>query len=694
MSFFRGLKGVERFLKTVADQIGATDYAVPPNIQNPALLRTLPSIPTNAQLGGAGTAEGQIDPLSHILTPPTCVSEAEYMTYYSDLLDSSSAELAENIIPPIPNNMRQELATAIRQEMNAQILVQEAQAAVEANADENAKEHLANMQFLLQQSEEAALDIGSQVLNAVDTHMDHMNMNQRNHGNNNHWQLSVLQCTILTTATPAQLASYAVLGHDQAAQVHNLLHNPVFMNSILSSDGPKQQNYASMLRIYHELLAVSDRAKRGASPNDIFHRLALAVALEFAAPMNVFDTPDVQINPIERYRHYESAHVHGELDYCFATLTVWELRMVVNNDASNDEIQWCRDMLRNYRPDHILDRNEQWKYCMIVKSDVRYKRPEWAPNCPRTYKQMISGGGMCGPRAWFGRFACKSFGIPTWGVRQPGHAAMSHWTSSGEWVICLGGPNWRKSYWDNDRNGVDFEVETKARMSGDAYEKVLWLDCFANVNQEAKVGSQHRNYYKRSIEQRFWSELSLLQKKLLATCTSHGQARTRRVKNVDQVSTLVERILQSGSVEESCSQDYNGRINVPAAACCRPNRSCGKVIFMKSFLQGADGGGGAGGQIHLREDGSLEYQVNADRTGTYLLHARVVTVHADPRPLQLTLTNGGSAKHQEIEVPYTGGSWAETRPIQVELTEGQNALRFYRTEGLGLTIKEFILTPV
>jgi len=36
---------------------------------------------------------------------------------------------------------------------------------------------------------------------------------------------------------------------------------------------------------------------------------------------------------------------------------------------------------------------------MIVKSDVRYRCPEWATSTPRTYIQMISGGGKCGPRA-------------------------------------------------------------------------------------------------------------------------------------------------------------------------------------------------------------------------------------------------------------------------------------------------------
>ena len=701
MSFFC-LKGVERFLTTIADQIGR-DY--PAQMQRNAVpiagisaltqsseVRVLASPPSQQHVDDvARRSSGDINlvPVSNVSMPLNISSEADFYSYYSTLLNSLRIELAENIIPSIPNHMREDLITALQQELSAQIIVQDAEAALEkcrkqAEVDDEAKANLEQMQFLLQQSEDAALAIGSQVLNLVDTHMTHLKAENNTGGKD--WQSSLFQCVILTSATPKKLASYAAQGGSQAAQIYNLLQSAALMKEILSSDGPKQQNYASMLHIYSDILAGIDGG--GASSKDnIFHRLALAVALEYSSPIKIFDT-EMFIDPIERYKHYECAYQRGELDSCFSSLSVWELRMVVNNDASDDEIRWCRDMLRNYRPDHILDRNDQWKYCMIVKSDVRYKRPEWAPHCPRTYKQLISGGGMCGPRAWFGRFICKSFGIPTWGVRQPGHAAMSHWTSSGEWVICLGGPNWKKSYWE-ERNGVDFELETKARMRGRTeYEKILWLDCFAVVNEEFKIGSQQRKYHKRNIEQRVWHELALLHKRLLSTCSLTEQERLQRVKNMDQDTTLVDMLLQKDMQSEQCTQDVNGVINIPATSCCRPIKSHPQVIFMKSFLKEG------GNQIHLREDGDLEYRVIVNSTQTYLLRARIVTIHSDCKPLQLTL-NGVSEQHYKIKVPYTEGEWAETIPIQVVLDRGVNNFHFYRAEaGLGLTIKKFILVPV
>lgn len=79
--------------------------------------------------------------------------------------------------------------------------------------------------------------------------------------------------------------------------------------------------------------------------------------------------------------------------------------------------------------------------------------------------------------------ACKAFGIPTWGIRQPSHAAMCRWTPPPDgdggdgdsdcgkgWVICLGGQSrtnrnggWHKSYWEG-RNAIDFLIEAEARM--------------------------------------------------------------------------------------------------------------------------------------------------------------------------------------------------------------------------------------
>lgn len=82
----------------------------------------------------------------------------------------------------------------------------------------------------------------------------------------------------------------------------------------------------------------------------------------------------------------------------------------------------------------------------------------------QNYQNIIRNGGVCGRRAFFGRFLLRAFGIPTWGVTQHKHAALSHWTPKG-WVVNLGA-GFEHSWWDKDeapRSGSDFLLETQAR---------------------------------------------------------------------------------------------------------------------------------------------------------------------------------------------------------------------------------------
>ena len=59
--------------------------------------------------------------------------------------------------------------------------------------------------------------------------------------------------------------------------------------------------------------------------------------------------------------------------------------------------------------------------------------------CNDHYSDIPVGGDVCGGRAFWGRFACKGFGRPTWGATEHAHAAMSAWTPTG-WVVLLGAP--------------------------------------------------------------------------------------------------------------------------------------------------------------------------------------------------------------------------------------------------------------
>ncbi|MFN7342793.1 MAG: hypothetical protein ACK5TA_05600, partial [bacterium] len=145
------------------------------------------------------------------------------------------------------------------------------------------------------------------------------------------------------------------------------------------------------------------------------------------------------VDPVKRYLHYEKAYLDGELDPAFKDLTTWEYRFVINSDVPDEITTWGRKMLQTYRPDHIYMADYGWRYVSAVRTEVPYgsQNVQYDVDTLHQHQNIAKNGGICGRRAFFGRFMLRSFGIPTWGVTQKAHAALSHWTPKG-WVVNLG----------------------------------------------------------------------------------------------------------------------------------------------------------------------------------------------------------------------------------------------------------------
>mmetsp|Transcript_42437 Transcript_42437/g.99639 ORF Transcript_42437/g.99639 Transcript_42437/m.99639 type:complete len:309 (-) Transcript_42437:1313-2239(-) len=177
------------------------------------------------------------------------------------------------------------------------------------------------------------------------------------------------------------LVSYAVLAASSSADpswgrlsdrrnalLTKLLSDPLLMRHMLLAGGATNGRYPEAMEIYSRIKNVMSyetalsTATIRQSPfyrNDsVLHRMALAISLEFAAPGRPIaefgSEGQIHIDPVRRYQHYERAYLSGELDPNFDRLTTWELRHVIDSDGPDDQISWCRRMLRNYRPDHLL----------------------------------------------------------------------------------------------------------------------------------------------------------------------------------------------------------------------------------------------------------------------------------------------------------------------------------------------------
>jgi hypothetical protein len=324
---------------------------------------------------------------------------------------------------------------------------------------------------------------------------------------------NMVKCALLVQATPIGLAEFAVAGQAEEGLVSQLLNDTVLMRDMLvaggasSSESDKGGNtngkrFGQAMAIYAKLLqssAVLSATVAGA-PTDsewddraqtsILKRLALGTALEHAVPIGhkyadptcdeAYDWCPTPLNvtvtfvdPVERYLHYETAYHAGDLDPALEVLTTFECRHTTNSPATNEDLEWLRKTLTIYRPDHVATSDYAWRYARAVKTEVAYGDPMCAtlPGiCDGHYAEIPAADGVCGPRAFFGRFTRLAFGMPVWGATQPGHAAMTTWTPTG-WSVLLGA-GWPFCWW-GERSGPDWVLETQARETRTTYQQVL-----------------------------------------------------------------------------------------------------------------------------------------------------------------------------------------------------------------------------
>ena len=490
---------------------------------------------------------------------------------------------------------------------------------------------------------------------------------------------------VLLEATPRGLAAFAQQGKAQEKLVEQMLADDDLLVQMVVADGAKDGKYGQAMKIYNDIQKASAKARKGT-----LQRLALGICLEHAVPIkqrNAKSRTDAPatVDPVNRYLHFEKAFLNDELDPGFKDLSVWDYRMVVDGEEPDEILTWGREMLRNYRPDHISTSDYRWRYVAAVRTEVRYGSQDnkYDKDELQFFQNILMNGGVCGRRAFFGRFILRAFGVPTTARPQRGHAALAHWTPDG-WVVCLGagwGSGWTKTRYTKD---LDFLANTQARAAGEPYMRVKRAQWIGDVLSEP------RTFGFLSGSPAFWYGVALYTqrgiiedakaKTLAAVGTDIGEANETKEK-VDIVKAALT------DADRKVVVDSRGVITIPASATSKPTKSTGKIIFMASNLGGK--------QLHYSRNGKhedFEYTFDAPAAGKYALTARVVTPSWKQH---LLLSVNGAAKPIDIALPFTVGMWDTTQPVEISLVKGKNILRFSR-EGAtkGLTIKDFTLTPV
>ena len=168
-----------------------------------------------------------------------------------------------------------------------------------------------------------------------------------------------------------------------------------------------------------------------ASREGLYLRIAVACALRPPGTGNRgAGEAKEQSSCLDRYMHYRKAHAAKELFPSFDNLTTWELTHVVSSPASNADLAWGREALNTWNPG--FRRNEN----VVAMVGQVWRRGSQVPY--HDFSCVAAGGGKCGPRSSFGVFINQAFGIPSIGVGQPGHAAITFRDMNGDWQMAQG----------------------------------------------------------------------------------------------------------------------------------------------------------------------------------------------------------------------------------------------------------------
>lgn len=491
-------------------------------------------------------------------------------------------------------------------------------------------------------------------------------------------QAIMAKFALLSHATPNRLAGFAQQGDEEKALIDKLLNDDNLVVQAMTMGGASGGNYGQAMRNYAAIQKASERSHEG-----FFQVWALAASLQYTDETYVYPDAPAADSLAKYYLNYLKAYDDGVLDPAFSQLggTGWDYRFVFPDSYTLEDIDWIRNVIRNYRPD-LTRLKYDWRYCRIVRTDVPYvagvdrsRMPEELSNIQKCFLE----GGICGPRAFVGQLSCYAFGIPTRRAPSPGHAAMAHWTPDG-WTAVLG-PHFAFCS-VNGLPGLEFLLQSQCHKQPEPYRQALKCEWLGNALEEdgATGYGSHGGFWNLLA---FYRKLALVEDAAIKDVGVTGEELAE--SNDEAVPEEIDQ-LEFTEAQRTVTIDKNGVITIPpGAAASTVNTE--KVRFMHTI-------DGKEVQVHYSLGSArpemLKFDLEA-AAGKYELTIEVCTVTMG-RELMLRLNRRTTVM---IPLPYTMGEWGETEPVSVDLKDGKNSLQFTtNSPNKGLSIRKVILMPV
>lgn len=494
--------------------------------------------------------------------------------------------------------------------------------------------------------------------------------------------LTVLDQRQFIAKTGAEkLSNFSKASPDNQAFLAWLLKNTPAMDLYLEGAVPiglatREKNEYSLdpasLEIWQKILRSDPDAKDG-----IYQKLAIAIALRPPGSVNIgaggAATPT---DPVTRYNYYKMAHQKKELFPSFDHLKVWEYSTILCSGASDADLTWAREMINNFRPD--LRANE-----MVVNStSLVWRRgapPQFYPDGGyQNFKNVLAGGGKCGPRSSWSVMVCHAFGIPAIGVGQPGHACVAYKAVNpmtepqpgSAWKVGFGA-GWDKSTLSATKGetlkGPDFLVGIEKRADAQKFSQVEHLRWFANALTTAEKASAVIG-----IAQKINDSITTKKTDLTASLKPEEAEADHGVKAATKDGLSHNETSSMANKSADTVKAVSGVIHVEAASFAKTG---GKISWGGQFpnVLVHDSFGG-GKQVYFQQQMKeqwADYTIDVPAAGACQIVMQAACINED----QLLEVRSGDKLLATLPLAPTFGVWQETKPVTLTLAKGQQTLR-------------------
>ena len=366
--------------------------------------------------------------------------------------------------------------------------------------------------------------------------------------------------------------------------------------------------------------------------------------------------------PLVRYEYFKAAHKNKELFSSFDKLTAWDMQYVVSSGASEEDLTWGRKMINTWRPD--LRINE-----LVVNSTSEV----WRRNSPidfnGSFKNVLTGGGKCGPRSSWSVFICQAFGIPAIGVGQPAHACVAYKTVN-PMTEPQPGYAWKVGYgrgWPFSKlegmGGADFIAGVQEREHRAEFSKVEHLRWLANA-----VGGS---------EQAGLMDIA------------HGLQLASRDAKLDLTASAkadeAEKELTPGTGAVAVKGTGAGAIAVVAGGVTIEAPAFSGMLAVR--VLNSFGGGKQVNFDKSLESSWLEYTLDVPAAGNYVLQVKAAT----PNEGQFFEVAAGANPAVNLPIANTHGEWGMTVPVELKLEKGSQKVKISAPSQRGVAVSQFTL---